>query len=144
MPSLTKNRNIEITSNGFITKISDNTHSFLITITSKFKKYSLLDSEITFLLAVCDSLRANNIPATINVIRLSDGTLNVDYGLWQIGRVRLQKKKHSMQVLFITDEPEGFDVEWFDGELNDFLSALPDWIQYLTFIIKRNKELLDF
>ena len=66
-----RKKNFEVTSNGFITRIYNKKKSFLITIKSKFEKYSLLDSEIAFLLAVCDALSANNIPATINATRLS-------------------------------------------------------------------------
>ena len=66
----------------------------------------------------------------IKVNRMSDGTLNFCYDGMQIGRVRLQKRKHTMQILTDTDPMV------IEGELPDFLERLPDWMKYVRAVVR--------
>lgn len=62
--------------------------------------------------------------------RRGNGMLHVEYKGMQIGRIRLQKNKHWMQIL--SDD----NVEYVNGEVNDFIKLLPMWLKYLESLKK--------
>lgn len=67
----------------------------------------------------------------INLTRMSDGTLNVCYKSYQVGRVKLQGRKYNMQVLYNLD-----DVEYFTGTLDDFIPKIDYWVIYILRYLK--------
>lgn len=89
------------------------------------EKFAMNDAEKIFFRNFFVHFSSLGYPAKISVNRLSDGTLNFCYAEKQIGRVRLQKRKHTMQVL----TPDKVDV--IEGELPQFLENLPRWMDYL-------------
>lgn len=62
-------------------------------------------------------------PNQVAVHRLSDGTLKFTYGGQEMGRVRLQKRKHTITVWQNGQETE------VEGELPDFLPQLGNWLE---------------
>ena len=89
------------------------------------EKFAMNDGERTFFRTLFLQLAAAGYGPRVAVNRLSDGTLNFCYDGKQIGRVRLQKRKHTMQIL--TSD----DVELLEGELPLFLDNIPRWLDYL-------------
>ena len=67
----------------------------------------------------------------IRLERLSDGTINVLYHTYQIGRIKLNGRKHKMQIL------KGlYGVKWIEGDVYDFIPHIQDWIKYMKWVIK--------
>ncbi|MPM38458.1 hypothetical protein SDC9_85087 [bioreactor metagenome] len=67
----------------------------------------------------------------INLTRMHDGTLNVCYNSCQVGRIKLQGRKHSMQILYNLN-----DVECFTGTIDDFIPKIDYWIVYILRYLK--------
>jgi TM2 domain-containing membrane protein YozV len=89
------------------------------------EKFTINAAEKTFLRELCLRFAPLQLPMKLTTNRMSDGTLNVEYDGKQIGRVRLQKRKHFMQILTRDD------VELLNGELPLFLENLPRWMDYV-------------
>ena len=67
----------------------------------------------------------------INIIRMSDGMLEVFYQSYYVGKIKLQGRKHKMQIL------KGlYDIKWIEGNINDFLPHIKDWKKYIEWVIK--------
>lgn len=92
-------------------------------------KYKLNELEIKFLSQFYSSIIQSNIKPYLFSQRMSDGTINVQYKGCQVGRIRLQGRKHYMQVLKGTQDPEAIY-----GTINDFISRIPDWIKYIKYL----------
>ena len=61
----------------------------------------------------------------VHLIRMSDGTLAFEYGRAPIGKIKLQGRKHSMQVLRgLTSQSHIF------GSMEDFIAGIDKWIVY--------------
>gem|GEM_PF-1321313 len=89
------------------------------------EKFSMNTDEKTFFRNLYLQFAALSCPGVLTANRMSDGTLNFCYDGKQVGRIRLQKRKHFMQIL--TRE----DVTILDGELPLFLNNLPQWMSYI-------------
>ena len=90
------------------------------------KKYEVNAAEELFFDAVYEEIGEG-----IRLYRMSDGTLNVHYYTYPIGRIKLQGRKHGMQVL------KGFHgVRWIDGDINDFLLNIIYWKKYIIWVTK--------
>jgi len=102
---------------------------FEIFIKSNSKKeYELLDIEEMFISELFNKMKAKNLNcALINFDRKADGTLNICYGMAQIGRIKLQGRKTRMQIL------NPVDVKWFENESIEFyIEKLDIWIDYIA------------
>lgn len=87
------------------------------------EKFQRNGDETAFLRQLyCQVKEAGLSPNGMEICRLSDGTLKFTYDAQEIGRVRLQKRKHTMT--YWQDGTE-FHIE---GELSDFQPYLPQWI----------------
>ncbi len=100
-----------------------------ISNTSQYK-YIINDEEIT-LLKTFEGQLSKDKAKNINYKRMGNGAIDINYNHTPVGRVRLQKKKHWMQILY---EDKVHDI--VDGELNDFLPLLPKWVKYVDYIIR--------
>lgn len=63
---------------------------------------------------------------TIRSERMSNNSLNVKYNSCQVGRIKLTGRKHWMQIL-----KNMYDVEVIEGELDDFIQHIPEWVRYI-------------
>ena len=62
----------------------------------------------------------------IQLTRMTDGTLAVSYHTYPIGYIKLQGRKHKMQI------PKGlYDVKWIEGDVHTFIEHIPEWIKYI-------------
>lgn len=70
-----------------------------------------------------------NFNGVIQPQRMSDNALSVYYNTYPIGKIKLTGRKHWMQIL------KGFQtVKVIDGELNDFILHIPEWVKYIRYI----------
>ncbi len=62
----------------------------------------------------------------IRLIRMSNGTLSVEYAGYPIGKVKLQGKKFFLQ--YFKSSFNAYDIE---GSIEDFLPAVDYWVKYI-------------
>lgn len=67
----------------------------------------------------------------ITLERMSNGTLNVQYDSCQIGRIKLQGRKHNMQIIYNEDK-----IEVANGNIDDFILKIDHWVVYILRNIK--------
>ena len=67
----------------------------------------------------------------IVLTRLSDGTLDVSYYGYPIGKIKLQGRNHSMQILKGT-----YNVKSIAGTIDDFIPHITDWKKYASWVLK--------
>ena len=90
------------------------------------KKYKVNESEEYFFDMVYQEIGVGVI-----LTRLSDGTLDVSYHGYPIGKIKLQGGNHSMQIL------KGmFGVKTISGTIDDFIPHIMDWKKYASWVIK--------
>nr|WP_303815045.1 TM2 domain-containing protein [Acidaminococcus timonensis] len=88
------------------------------------EKFQRNEAETEFLRQLYVLLKDKGLsPNPMEVHRLSDGTLKFTYGGQELGRVRLQKRKHTVTVWQNGQETE------LEGELPDFLPKLESWLE---------------
>lgn len=75
-----------------------------------------------------DSKRNN----MISLIRMSNGTLSVYFKGYPVGKIKLQGRKHSMQIL-----KSLYKYDAFEGNINDFIPKIDGWILYINKYIMR-------
>ena len=58
--------------------------------------------------------------------RMSNNALSVYYNSYPVGKIKLTGRKHWMQIL------KGLQtVKVIEGELDDFIQHIPEWIKYI-------------
>lgn len=87
-------------------------------------KLTLNDQEQTFLNELMKQLK--KFSGKVQPERMSNNALNVKYNGCQIGRIKLTGRKHWMQIL-----KNMYDVEVIEGELDDFIQNIPEWVKYI-------------
>lgn len=88
------------------------------------EKFQRNEAETEFLRQLYVRVKEKGLsPNGMEVHRLSDGTLKFTYDGRELGRVRLQKRKHTMTVWQNGQETE------LEGELPDFLPKLESWLE---------------
>lgn len=88
------------------------------------EKFQRNEAETEFLRQLYVLLKDKGLsPNPMAVHRLSDGTLKFTYGGQELGRVRLQKRKHTVTVWQNDQETK------LEGELPDFLPKLESWLE---------------
>ena len=102
---------------------------------SPSKIYDVNDLEELFFEKLFSKTQEVNLNNNFSMIRMSNGTLAVEYAGYPIGKVRLQGKKHTMQIL--KSIYKYYSVE---GNIQDFLPKIDEWIQYIRkYILKELK-----
>ena len=67
----------------------------------------------------------------IILTRLSDGTLDVSYYDYPIGKIKLQGRNHSMQIM------KGiYNVKTITGSIDDFVPYIASWKKYAAHVLK--------
>jgi uncharacterized membrane protein YjfL (UPF0719 family) len=67
----------------------------------------------------------------IKLIRMSNGTLSVEYAGFPIGKVKLQGRKYSMQI--IKSLYKSYTVE---GDIEQFKEKITEWVEYIRKYLK--------
>jgi hypothetical protein len=90
------------------------------------KVYTVNELEYLFFESLFSKLKSSNLNSTADMVRMSDGTLSVNYSGYPIGKIKLQGKKHWMQIL------KGlYGHETLEGTVESFIPRIDDWIKYI-------------
>ena len=93
------------------------------------KYYDVSDEETLFLDALLE--RSKTLKGEYQLSRLSNGTVNVSYNGYAVGKIKLQGRNKYMSVL-----TNLYDSETINGELPDLINAIGSWISYIkTFLL---------
>ena len=97
--------------------------------TNPAKKYVLIKEEEKFFDKLLE--KSYHLNGEFQLSRLSDGTVNVSYKTYPIGKIKLQGRKHSMLVLMSL-----YKSKSVEGTLDDFIIAIDLWIKYISNVLK--------
>lgn len=98
----------------------------------EIEKYKLIPDEKLFLDTFFNKVLENKIDLKIRTERKSNGEIYVEYRGCPVGRIRLQGRKHYMQIL------RGmYGHKIIEGNLENFIQEIPAWIRYVKYL-KRN------
>ncbi len=86
--------------------------------------YEITENELKFIISF-ENLLIDSDKILMRYERYSDGSILCSFGRYPVGRIRLQKKKHWMQII---------DEDTIHGELDDFIAAIPKWLKYIESI----------
>lgn len=75
--------------------------------------------------------KSSHLKGEYQLSRLSDGTVNLSYNGYPIGKIKLQGRKKRMQVLTSIN-----DNEVIEGTFENFVQAIDIWLQYITMVLK--------
>lgn len=91
---------------------------------SSNRKYEVNELEESFFNSLSSALKDyDRIP---RLTRMSNGTISVYYGGCPVGKIKLQGRNHWMQIL------KGLStVRVVEGELDDFIGHIPEWVNYI-------------
>ena len=72
------------------------------------------------------NLQLSEIKRSVSLERMSNGAISVYSKTFYVGKIKLSGRKHWMQIL--RGETQIKEIE---GELDDFIQHIPDWIRYI-------------
>jgi hypothetical protein len=99
------------------------------TSTNPSKKYDITKEEEIFFDKLLE--KSSHLKGEFQLSRLSDGTVNVSYKTYPIGKIKLQGRKHSMLVLTSL-----YKQNSFEGTMDDFIRGIDGWIKYISTILR--------
>jgi hypothetical protein len=93
--------------------------------TNPKKSYEVIEAERLFL----DSLlqKTTSLKGEFSLSRMSNGTINVSYNTYPVGKIKLQSRKHQMMYM-----KNLYDSVSINGELQDFIEGIDFWIKYIN------------
>lgn len=95
------------------------------------KVYEINNLESLFFETLFSKLQEAKLKNRITLIRMSNGTLAVEYAGYPVGKVKLQGKIHTMQIL------KGLYKHYsIEGNIQDFLPKIDEWVKYIQKYIK--------
>lgn len=111
--------------------MSENESKYFIpsSSTNPSKKYVLNEEEVVFF----DNLleKSKHLRGEFQLARLADGTVNVAYRKYPVGKIKLQGRKYSMLVLMSL-----YKNKSFEGTLDDFIQGIDIWLKYISNVLK--------
>lgn len=97
--------------------------------TNPSKKYAITKEEELFFDKLLE--KSVHLKGEFQLFRLSDGTINVSYKTYPVGKIKLQGRKHSMLVLASL-----YKQNSIEGTMDDFIHGIDDWIKYISTILR--------
>lgn len=88
------------------------------------KKYELIKDEELFFDKLLE--KSTNLNGVFSLERLSNGTINVSYNRYPIGKIKLQGRKK--YIMYLKNLYDPISVE---GELEDLINQIDNWIKYI-------------
>lgn len=99
------------------------------------KIYEVNNLETKFFESLHSKLCTENLFYTPSLIRMTDGTLAVEYGGYPVGKIKLQGRKYWMQVL-----KNLYDNDIIEGSIDDFIVYQSEWVKYIKkYLLKELK-----
>lgn len=97
--------------------------------TNPSKKYVLNEEEVIFFDKLLE--KSGHLKGEFQLSRLSDGTINVAYRTYPVGKIKMQGRKHSMLVLMSL-----YKNKSIEGTLDDFIQSIDIWLKYISSVLK--------
>lgn len=95
------------------------------------KLYDVNELEQIFIESLFSKFQESKLNGSLRMVRMSDGTLAVDYSGYPIGKVKLQGRIHTMQIL------KGlYTHSSVEGVIEDFIPKIDAWVKYVKRYIK--------
>lgn len=95
------------------------------------KLYDVNNLEHTFFESLFSKFQEANLNGSLKMIRMSNGTLAIEYSGYPIGKVKLQGRIHTMQIL------KGlYTHSSVEGSIQDFIPKIDAWVKYAKRYIK--------
>lgn len=89
------------------------------------KEFTVNELEMEFFNTLYKNLTEQE-NSNIRLIRMSNGTLVVEYSGYPIGKIKLQGRKYTMQVI-----KSLYKFVDYEGNLELFKSKISDWVEYI-------------
>ncbi len=93
------------------------------------KNYELTKDEELFFDKLLE--KSVQLKGEFQLSRLSDGTVNVSYKTYPVGKIKLQGRKHSMLVLTSL-----YKQNSIEGTMDDFIHGIDGWIKYIGTVFR--------
>lgn len=106
-------------------KMDGNMYSIQYNMTSPTKTFAINELEEQFFEKLSSNLTETE-NSKILLFRMSDGTLSVEYNRYPIGKVKLQGRKHWIQVL-----KGSYTSKVIEGKLEQLIPYIEQWVKYL-------------
>lgn len=91
---------------------------------SSQKDYPVNEQEEQFFSELYNALAPYKF--SITLVRMSNGVLAVNCNSYPVGKIKLQGRKHWMQVL------KGlYTTKIIEGNTENFIEHIPDWVNYM-------------
>jgi hypothetical protein len=90
------------------------------------KIYKILEDEELFLASLIEQSNKKGLKPTFNFTRLLNGTINVDFKSYFVGKIKLQGRTTSMLVM-----KNIYDSMIIKGSLADYIEGIDTWIRYI-------------
>lgn len=97
--------------------------------TNPSKHYDLTKDEELFFDKLLE--KSKHLKGEFQLSRLSDGTVNVSYKTYPVGKIKLQGRKHSMLVLTSL-----YKQNSIEGTTDEFIRNIDGWIKYISTILR--------
>lgn len=97
--------------------------------TNPSKEYDITKEEELFFDKLLE--KSVHLKGEFQLSRLSDGTVNVSYKTYPVGKIKLQGRKHSMLVLTSL-----YKQNSIEGTMDDFIRGIDGWIKYIGTILR--------
>ncbi len=89
------------------------------------KEFTVNELEIKFFESLSSRL-TDQENSKIQLLRMSDGTLSVEYSRYPVGKVKLQGRKCSMHVI-----KSPYKSECFEVNIEMFNEKIKNWVDYI-------------
>lgn len=96
------------------------------------KQYIVNENEKLFFETLSSRLKENNLSQPLNLIRMSNGSISVNYSTYPIGKIKLQGRKHWMLIL-----RDLYESDLIEGSLGDFILDIDSWIAYIKKYLRK-------
>lgn len=97
--------------------------------TNPSKHYDVTKEEELFFDKLLE--KSGHLKGEFQLSRLSDGTVNVSYKTYPVGKIKLQGRKHSMLVL-----TNLYKQNSIEGTMDDFIHGIDGWIKYIGNVLR--------
>jgi hypothetical protein len=99
--------------------------------TNPKKVYDVTEEEQLFLSTLVEKAQVNKLKNSFRYSRLSNGTINVDYGSYFIGKINVQGKNPYLMYM-----ENLYDSKNIEGNLQDLTAGIDYWIKYIKKYLK--------
>ncbi|WFD12249.1 hypothetical protein [Tepidibacter hydrothermalis] len=90
------------------------------------KEYEIIEEEAMFFDALLDKSEKEKLKNLFQYRRTSNGTFNIIYSTYPVGKIKLQGRKHWMMIM-----KNLYDSKTIEGTIDDYISEIDYIIVYI-------------